>query len=118
MCRQNANTFTPLSPGDNRCADAWLHTPAACSTGTHTPSCILPRVTPPNDFCDTIANLLHSTQVRFSHWIMSHAWAWERDLQRLNDLEKRVKVRFLHLFLYVHSFVAAMVTLLRGSLSL
>jgi hypothetical protein len=23
---------------------------------------------------------------------MSHAWAWERDLQRLNDLEKRVKV--------------------------
>lgn len=30
--------------------------------------------------------------VRFSHWLLSHAWAWERDLQRLNDLEKRVKV--------------------------
>lgn len=30
--------------------------------------------------------------VRLSHWIMSHAWAWERDLQRLCDLEKRVKV--------------------------
>lgn len=30
--------------------------------------------------------------IRWSHWIMSHAWAWERDLQRLNDLEKRVRV--------------------------
>lgn len=30
--------------------------------------------------------------IRWSHWVLSHAWAWERDLQRLNDLQKRVKV--------------------------
>jgi len=30
--------------------------------------------------------------VRFSHWVMSHATAWSRDLDRLNDLEKRVNV--------------------------
>lgn len=30
--------------------------------------------------------------IRFSHWVMSHAWAWSRDLDRLNDLEKRVNV--------------------------
>lgn len=30
--------------------------------------------------------------VRFSHWCLSHGWAWERDLQRLNDLDKRVRV--------------------------
>lgn len=30
--------------------------------------------------------------IRWSHWIMSHAWAWERDLQRLEDLDKRVRV--------------------------
>merc|ERR1740133_974695 len=29
--------------------------------------------------------------VRFSHWLLSHAWDRERDLQRLHDLEKRVK---------------------------
>lgn len=30
--------------------------------------------------------------VRWSHWLLSHAWAWQRDLERLGDLLKRVDV--------------------------
>lgn len=30
--------------------------------------------------------------VRWSHWVLSHAWAWQRDAQRLDDLTKRVKI--------------------------
>ncbi len=28
--------------------------------------------------------------VRWSHWLLSHAWAWQRDAQRLDDLAVRV----------------------------
>jgi argininosuccinate lyase len=28
--------------------------------------------------------------VRWSHWLLSHAWSWQRDVERLNDLSKRV----------------------------
>jgi len=28
--------------------------------------------------------------IRWSHWILSHAWRWKRDLERLDDLNKRV----------------------------
>jgi argininosuccinate lyase len=28
--------------------------------------------------------------VRWSHWLLSHAWAWQRDAQRLDDLAGRV----------------------------
>ena len=30
--------------------------------------------------------------VRWSHWLLSHAWAWQRDRERLADLLKRVDV--------------------------
>ncbi len=30
--------------------------------------------------------------VRWSHWLLSHAWAWQRDRERLTDLLKRVDV--------------------------
>ncbi len=30
--------------------------------------------------------------VRWSHWLLSHAWAWQRDLERLGDLLHRVDV--------------------------
>lgn len=30
--------------------------------------------------------------VRWSHWLLSHAWAWQRDAQRLADLSTRVNV--------------------------
>mmetsp|Transcript_24253 Transcript_24253/g.36378 ORF Transcript_24253/g.36378 Transcript_24253/m.36378 type:complete len:491 (+) Transcript_24253:80-1552(+) len=30
--------------------------------------------------------------IRWSHWMMSHAWRWKRDLDRLDDLSKRVDV--------------------------
>jgi argininosuccinate lyase len=30
--------------------------------------------------------------VRWSHWLLSHAWAWQRDRERLVDLLKRVDV--------------------------
>jgi argininosuccinate lyase len=30
--------------------------------------------------------------VRWSHWLLSHAWAWQRDRARLSDLLKRVNV--------------------------
>ncbi|GAB5372318.1 hypothetical protein AAMO2058_001655000 [Amorphochlora amoebiformis] len=30
--------------------------------------------------------------IRWSHWIMSHAWRWKRDLDRLDDLTKRVDI--------------------------
>ena len=29
---------------------------------------------------------------RWSHWILSHAWAWQRDAQRLDELTQRVSV--------------------------
>lgn len=30
--------------------------------------------------------------VRFSHWLLSHFWAWQRDVERLDDLQERVNV--------------------------
>ncbi|MHB0875923.1 MAG: argininosuccinate lyase [Anaerolineae bacterium] len=30
--------------------------------------------------------------VRFSHWLLSYFWAWQRDVQRLDDLAARVNV--------------------------
>jgi argininosuccinate lyase len=30
--------------------------------------------------------------VRWSHWLLSHAWMWQRDAQRLDDLFKRVNL--------------------------
>ncbi|MEX1019849.1 MAG: argininosuccinate lyase [Litorilinea sp.] len=30
--------------------------------------------------------------VRWSHWLLSHAWAWQRDAQRLHELTARVNV--------------------------
>lgn len=30
--------------------------------------------------------------VRWSHWLLSHAWAWQRDAQRLDDLTARVNL--------------------------
>lgn len=30
--------------------------------------------------------------VRWSHWLLSHAWAWQRDAQRLDELAPRVNV--------------------------
>ena len=30
--------------------------------------------------------------IRWSHWLLSHAWAWQRDAQRLDELAKRVNV--------------------------
>lgn len=30
--------------------------------------------------------------VRWSHWLLSHAWMWQRDTQRLDDLFKRVNL--------------------------
>jgi argininosuccinate lyase len=30
--------------------------------------------------------------VRWSHWLLSHAWMWQRDMQRLNDVVKRVNL--------------------------
>ncbi len=30
--------------------------------------------------------------VRWSHWLLSHAWAWQRDRERLADLVKRLDV--------------------------
>jgi argininosuccinate lyase len=30
--------------------------------------------------------------VRWSHWLLSHAWAWQRDAQRLDELLARVNV--------------------------
>lgn len=30
--------------------------------------------------------------IRWSHWLLSHAWMWQRDMQRLDDLAARVNV--------------------------
>ncbi|MFN8491230.1 MAG: argininosuccinate lyase [Caldilineaceae bacterium] len=30
--------------------------------------------------------------IRWSHWILSHTWAWQRDAQRLDELAQRVNV--------------------------
>ncbi len=30
--------------------------------------------------------------IRWSHWLLGHAWAWQRDAQRLADLQPRVAV--------------------------
>ena len=30
--------------------------------------------------------------VRWSHWLLSHAWAWQRDRERLADLSRRINV--------------------------
>ena len=37
-------------------------------------------------------HLQRGQPVRWSHWLLSHAWAWQRDAQRLADLRKRVNV--------------------------
>ena len=30
--------------------------------------------------------------VRWSHWLLSHAWAWQRDRERLADLSRRINI--------------------------
>jgi argininosuccinate lyase len=30
--------------------------------------------------------------IRWSHWLLNHAWAWRRDAQRLDELQQRVNV--------------------------
>ena len=30
--------------------------------------------------------------IRWSHWLLSHAWAWQRDAARLEELQRRVNV--------------------------
>lgn len=30
--------------------------------------------------------------IRWSHWLLSHAWAWQRDAARLDELQRRVNV--------------------------
>ena len=30
--------------------------------------------------------------IRWSHWLLSHAWAWQRDRERLADLSRRINV--------------------------
>jgi argininosuccinate lyase len=30
--------------------------------------------------------------IRWSHWLLSHAWMWQRDMQRLDDVLKRVNL--------------------------
>ncbi|MCB9138133.1 MAG: argininosuccinate lyase [Caldilineaceae bacterium] len=30
--------------------------------------------------------------IRWSHWLLSHAWAWQRDAQRLDELAARVNI--------------------------
>ncbi|MCB0053195.1 MAG: argininosuccinate lyase, partial [Caldilinea sp.] len=30
--------------------------------------------------------------VRWSHWLLSHVWAWQRDASRLDELAARVNV--------------------------
>eukprot|EP00656_Telonema_subtile_P003003 TRINITY_DN11382_c0_g2_i3.p1 TRINITY_DN11382_c0_g2~~TRINITY_DN11382_c0_g2_i3.p1 ORF type:complete len:271 (-),score=73.04 TRINITY_DN11382_c0_g2_i3:1008-1820(-) len=37
-------------------------------------------------------HLQKAQPVRWSHWVMSHASAWQRDVQRLDDLQRRVDV--------------------------
>ena len=33
--------------------------------------------------------------IRWSHWLMSHAWAWQRDAERLEVSATNVTVSFL-----------------------
>ncbi|EDQ86075.1 uncharacterized protein MONBRDRAFT_11183 [Monosiga brevicollis MX1] len=35
---------------------------------------------------------LRAQPIRWSHWVLSHAWAMQRDIERLTDLRKRVNV--------------------------
>ena len=37
-------------------------------------------------------HLQRAQPVRWSHWLLSHAWAWHRDAQRLADVRGRVNV--------------------------
>lgn len=37
-------------------------------------------------------HLQRAQPVRWSHWLLSHAWAWQRDAQRLADVRGRVNV--------------------------
>lgn len=37
-------------------------------------------------------HLQRAQPVRWSHWMLAHAWSWSRDLQRLKDVRKRVNV--------------------------
>jgi argininosuccinate lyase len=30
--------------------------------------------------------------IRWSHWLLSHAWAWQRDRERLTDLSRRINI--------------------------
>ncbi len=30
--------------------------------------------------------------IRWSHWLLSHAWAWQRDRERLADLSRRINI--------------------------
>merc|ERR1719498_1364881 len=37
-------------------------------------------------------HLQRAQPIRWSHWVLSHAWAMQRDIERLTDLRKRVNV--------------------------
>ena len=37
-------------------------------------------------------HLQRAQPVRWSHWLLSHAWGWQRDAQRLDELTARVNV--------------------------
>ncbi len=37
-------------------------------------------------------HLQRAQPVRFSHWLLSYFWAWERDISRLDDLQRRANV--------------------------
>jgi len=37
-------------------------------------------------------HLQRAQPVRFSHWLLSYFWAWQRDVERLDDLRRRLNV--------------------------
>ncbi|MGQ9554390.1 MAG: argininosuccinate lyase [Anaerolineae bacterium] len=37
-------------------------------------------------------HLQRAQPLRFSHWLLSYFWAWQRDVERLDDLSKRLNV--------------------------
>ncbi len=37
-------------------------------------------------------HLQRAQPIRWSHWLLSHAWAWQRDAERLTELTRRVNV--------------------------
>ncbi len=37
-------------------------------------------------------HLQRAQPIRWSHWLLSHAWGWQRDAERLDELTKRVNI--------------------------